>query len=93
MAISRILFCGSPNAHNDRVRRSNPLRFDCSRQQDERQAELGAHNPGQEAPDRVGLPAGCLHDGRDSRALFPMEHREHNVENDQARHRGVEEGI
>jgi ApeA N-terminal domain 1 len=40
MAISRILFCGSPNAHNDRVRRSNPLRFDCSRQQDERQAEL-----------------------------------------------------
>ena len=30
--ISRILFCGSPNAHNDRVRRSNPLRFDCSRQ-------------------------------------------------------------
>ena len=77
MAISRILFCGSPNAHNDRVRRSNPLRFDCSRQQDERQAELGAHNPGQEAPDRVGLPAGCLHDGPDGRALFALEHREH----------------
>ena len=32
MAISPILFYGSQNAHNDRVRCSNPLRFDCSRQ-------------------------------------------------------------
>src|ERR1700704_4634219 len=44
---------------------------------DERQAELFAHNPGQEATDRVGLPAGCLHDGGNGCALFPMEHREH----------------
>jgi hypothetical protein len=43
----------------------------------ERQAELGAHYPGREAPDRVGLPAGCLHDGPDGRALFALEHREH----------------
>jgi hypothetical protein len=44
---------------------------------DERQAELFAHNPGQEATDRVGLPAGCLHDGCDGRARFALEHREH----------------
>jgi hypothetical protein len=44
---------------------------------DERQAELGAHHSGQEATDRVGLPAGCLHDGRDGRALFALERREH----------------
>ena len=44
---------------------------------DERQAELVAHYPGREAPDRVGLPAGCLHDGPDGRALFALEHREH----------------
>jgi hypothetical protein len=30
-----------------------------------------------EATGRVGLPAGCLHDGRDGRALFAVEHREH----------------
>jgi hypothetical protein len=30
-----------------------------------------------EATDRVGLPAGCLHDGRNSCALFATEHREH----------------
>jgi hypothetical protein len=44
---------------------------------DERQAELFAHNPGQEATDRVGLPASCLHDGGNSCALFASEHREH----------------
>jgi hypothetical protein len=43
---------------------------------DERQAELFAHNLGQEATDRVGLPAGCLHDGRNGRALFALELRE-----------------
>jgi hypothetical protein len=30
---------------------------------DERQAELCCALPRPEAPDRVGLPAGCLHDG------------------------------
>jgi hypothetical protein len=41
------------------------------------QAEFFAHNPGQEATDRVGLPAGCLHDGGNCCALFASEHREH----------------
>jgi hypothetical protein len=46
---------------------------------DERQAELFAHDPGQEAVDRVGLaqPVGCLHDGRDGRTSFAAERREH----------------
>src|SRR6266852_1771059 len=42
-----------------------------------RQAELVAHDPGKEAADRVGLPAGCLHDRRDGCSLPAMEHLDH----------------
>jgi ATP-dependent DNA ligase len=43
---------------------------------DKHQAELFAHHRRQKATDRVGLPTGCLHDGGNGYALFPMEHRE-----------------
>src|ERR1700678_2742996 len=43
----------------------------------QRQAELFAYHPGKEAADRVGLPAGCLHDRRDGCTLLAAEHLDH----------------
>jgi hypothetical protein len=43
----------------------------------ERQAEPLAHHAGKEAANRVLLPAGRFHDGRDGRALLALEHFDH----------------
>jgi len=42
----------------------------------ERQTELFADHPGKEAANRMLLPAGCLHDRRDSRAIRTLEQGE-----------------
>src|SRR6202140_3434770 len=43
----------------------------------QRQPELLAPPPGQEAAHRMRLPAGRLHDGRDGRATRPAQQRQH----------------
>jgi hypothetical protein len=43
----------------------------------ERLAEPLAHHAGKKAAYRVLLPASCLHDGRDGRALLAVEHFDH----------------